>query len=269
MAENTGNNNLFGYSEKKDNLAIRIEANKKFSNFSLEDWLKEHLPFRDGDKIIDIGCGNGNLFPCYSEKLKSNGLIVGVDQSKELLLEAKKQDCITPKILLEWNMNSRLSFIDESFDHTISAFAIYYADDIETLVREIARVLKPGGEILFIGPAENNAKELHAFNRSIFNIDHSQKAIQRAKRIKEICYPVAKDIFDDVLLDRISSKLIFPDKGKFIEYYTATLLFEESARDSGINPDAEKIFSTSIPSLKISKEMIFLRGRKKTKEFTI
>lgn len=257
------NNNALNYNEKKDNLAIRIEANKRFSNFNLEDWLREYLPFQYGDKIIDIGCGNGNLFLSYAQKLKSNGLIVGLDQSKDLLFEAKKSDFVTPHILLLWNMNSQIPFMDESFDHAISTFAIYYANDIPALIRDIARVLKPGGEVIFIGPADNNAKELYDFNTIIFNIDKSRKAIQRANRIKQICYPAARDVLDDVLLSRISSKLIFPSREEFIKYYTATLLFEESLAESGLNPKAEKIFSAHIPSLEISKEMIFLRGRKR------
>ncbi|GEM_PF-4093513 len=84
--------NLLGYKESIDALSVRIDAHKKFSNFSLEDWLEKNLSFGDGDTILDIGCGSGNFFPVFSRKIGERGVIVGIDQSRELLAKALKSE---------------------------------------------------------------------------------------------------------------------------------------------------------------------------------
>lgn len=251
-----------GYNEKQVNLSIRIEANKRFSNFSLEDWLDEHLPFQAGDVILDIGCGNGNLFPSYSKKLGDNGVIIGIDQSKELLSEAMKCEKSTPTVLIEWDMNNEFPFVEETFSYVISSFAIYYANDVNSIINCIKTVLKPSGEVFLIGPTDNNAKELYEFNKKIFDFDRDEKVIMRTNRIEKEFYPAMKAIFGSTTIDKIPSKLVSPNKAEFIKYYMATLLYEESIKKSGFRPCEENLFSVDILNLEISKEMIVLRGKK-------
>lgn len=76
MADMNSDNSL-GYDEKRNNLSIRIKAHKKFSNFSLEEWIEKHIPFNPGDIVFDIGCGNGNFSPTYGGEIGLSGVIVG------------------------------------------------------------------------------------------------------------------------------------------------------------------------------------------------
>lgn len=251
-----------GYMETQDNLSIRIRANKTFSNFNLEDWIDKHLPFKKGDIIFDIGCGNGNLFPSYSAKLEESGVIIGIDKSKELLSEAMKRKVETPKVLLEWNMDDRFPFLENSFNYVISSFAIYYISDVSAIVEDINRVLKHSGEVFLIGPTDNNAKELYDFNKKVFGFGRDETIDRRTNRLEKEFYPVMKGVLENVAINKILSKLIFPDKEEFIKYYMATLLFEESLKKTGLNLHAEDLLSIDISSLEISKEMISLQGKK-------
>jgi ubiquinone/menaquinone biosynthesis C-methylase UbiE len=251
-----------GYNEKENNLAIRINSHKQFSNFSLEDWFAEHVVFKKGSIVFDIGCGNGNLFSCYSQKIGKNGLIVGIDQSPELLQEAKKQQCISSKLLLELDMNLKLPFVNASFNYCISSFAIYYANDVLSIVDEIMRLLVTGGETILIGPTNNNAKELYEFNEKVFGFPCDQKINRRTNRLENEFYPVFQKKFSHVSIEKIPSKLVFPSKKDFLKYYQATLLFEESVKKSGKTCYPEKISGIEVGIPEISKEMIVLRGRK-------
>ena len=80
-----------GYQERQNNLAVRIHAHKQFSNFNLESWIENNLDLKPGAMLLDLGCGNGNLFPIFSKKLGERGVIVGIDKSAELLSEAKNK----------------------------------------------------------------------------------------------------------------------------------------------------------------------------------
>lgn len=251
-----------GYDEKENNLAIRINAHKKFSNFSLEDWIAGHVALKKGSVVLDIGCGNGNLFPTYSEKVGVSGLIVGIDKSLDLLREAKNQRCKTPKFLLEYDMNSRFLFVDSSFDYVFSSFAIYYVNDVLAIVDEIARVMAAGGEAILIGPTNNNAKELYDFNEKVFGFSRDEKINRRTNRIEDEFYPVFQKKFEEVSIDRIPSKLVFSNKEEFLRYYLATLLFEESVKKSGAVFDVNRISDVKLSVFEVSKEIIVLRGKK-------
>ena len=251
-----------GYKEKSDALAIRINAHKKYSNFSLEDWLKKNLSFKKSDIILDIGCGSGNLFPVYAEFLSETGIIVGMDKSKELIRAAMACDIPTPKVILKSDMDTYLPFADSHFDHVISTFAIYYAENIDLILNEVNRILKPSGQFLFLGPTNKNAKELYNFNKVVFGFDRDNKVTKRTNRIEKEFYPCSKTIFQNITIEKIQRKLVFPDKEKFVEYHMATLLFEESALKAEYWPSKESLIATEFPSLKISKEMILLKGTK-------
>jgi len=250
------------YNEKKDKLKVRIEAHKRFSNFSLEDWIDENFSIKQGDVILDIGCGSGNLFSSYSKKLGTNGLIVGSDKSSELLSEAQQKSVETPTLLLEWDFNNKFPFIEGMFDYIISTFAVYYADNHEFLLKEMKRLLKSSGKVFFIGPSDNNAKELYDFNKKIFGFGRDEKITRRTNRLEKEFYPAFKETFKNVTLDTINSKLTFPTSEEFISYYQATLLFEESIKKYGVESISTDTLSAEVSTLKISKEMIVLCGEK-------
>jgi putative AdoMet-dependent methyltransferase len=94
-------------------------------------------------KVIDIGCGTGNLY----EKLNDNIEFTGVDQSVEMLLQARgKYPC----------MNLRLGnfldepFIENEFDIVTSTFAFHHLNSLEKqkAINLLLRYLKPGGIII-------------------------------------------------------------------------------------------------------------------------
>ncbi len=221
-----------------------------------------NLPFNIGDRVLDIGCGNGNLFSTFARKLGQKGELVGVDKSKELLSEAEKRKIECGKELIEFDMNKPLPFANESFEHVVSVYAIYYVDDVSSISLEIKRVLKNEGRFLLIGPAQNNAKELNDFNKSIFNIGRDEIIFRRTNRLEDEFYPFLKTIFGKVRCEKIPSRMIFPSKEEFINYYMATLLFEESVAKTGIHPDFKSLCAKKGEDLEISKEMIAVSGEK-------
>lgn len=109
----------------------------------------DHVP--DGARVLDIGCGGGRTAIALAEM----GLdVTGIDLSEAMVRLARQQaDMARVEALFEAVDVTRMSFADASFD-----VALYAYNGIELLpgrggkeeaLRQIARVLKPGGVLIF------------------------------------------------------------------------------------------------------------------------
>ncbi|WP_054956177.1 class I SAM-dependent methyltransferase [Paenibacillus dakarensis] len=103
--------------------------------------LIEHLAPRQGERILDLGCGTGDL---TSEIAESGAIVVGMDQSKEMILRAKDK-------------HPSLTFIQENgesfstevpFDAVFSNAALHWMTNAEDAVSSIYRALKPAGRFV-------------------------------------------------------------------------------------------------------------------------
>jgi SAM-dependent methyltransferase len=100
-----------------------------------------------GRRVLDIGCGEGKVANEYPP-LKHARLVVGVDLSTPFLQQAH-QERRDNTGFARADM-TLLPVMSASMDAVISRFALHYTPDLEQLFREIARVLKAGGELTFV-----------------------------------------------------------------------------------------------------------------------
>ena len=94
-----------------------------------------------GDRVLDAACGTGDL---ALAALDAGGVVTGLDFSERMLERARrKSDAI------EWVRGDVLAlpFEDASFDSSTIGFGIRNLDDLDAGLRELARVLQPGGRL--------------------------------------------------------------------------------------------------------------------------
>lgn len=99
--------------------------------------------------LVDIGCGPGYLAARISRRFP--GLrVVGVDISNEMLSTAKRNWSPDSYPNLEFVMGDaqRLPFPDSAIDFIVSSLSLHHLTNAGIAVREIHRVLKPGGQFL-------------------------------------------------------------------------------------------------------------------------
>ncbi len=158
----------------------------------LKRLLEEYVPKRASRKILDAGCGTGAAYPV----LKQFGTVIGVDVSDNALRFARRMGEQTKKASV-----MKLPFRKESFDVVVSLDVLYHAwvKNHRNALVEYARVLKPGGVLLWREPAFNWLKsghELVDFTKRRFTIAQMEQGlhglpltIKRVNYINSILFP--------------------------------------------------------------------------------
>lgn len=101
---------------------------------------------KPGDKVLDIGCGNGKMAKYIGEK--TGATVYGFDYSENGIRFAKKSSEGNKRLIFEEGIIGEKKYISESFDVILSVDSIYYTLDMEGVVKQIHSWLKPGGVFL-------------------------------------------------------------------------------------------------------------------------
>jgi 2-polyprenyl-3-methyl-5-hydroxy-6-metoxy-1,4-benzoquinol methylase len=114
-----------------------------YSRKRLDRWLDRYLPASGtGLRLLDVGCGTGH----HLQHLRRRGFAVaGVDGADEMLREARRRN---PGALIQQADVEQLPIATGSFDFVLCIEVLRYLPDPLPCLRELARVLKPGGACL-------------------------------------------------------------------------------------------------------------------------
>jgi SAM-dependent methyltransferase len=99
-----------------------------------------------GGRCLDIGCGTGLHLPAL---LDLGWAVTGIDVSEDQLRVARERAGVGVDLVQA--DATELPFGDGTFDAALSAFTHTDVDDFEGLLREAARVLRPGGRLVYVG----------------------------------------------------------------------------------------------------------------------
>ncbi|WP_297597798.1 class I SAM-dependent methyltransferase [uncultured Cetobacterium sp.] len=121
--------------------------NKIEENMPMGKFKKEAIDLAEG-KILEVGIGSGANLKYY----KNNLDIIGIDFSKEMLNLANKKitDLHLTNIKLKEMNIEEMNFLDNTFDTVVSTCVFCTVPNPKKGLKEIFRVLKPGGKAIFL-----------------------------------------------------------------------------------------------------------------------
>jgi ubiquinone/menaquinone biosynthesis C-methylase UbiE len=108
----------------------------------------EMAKVKTGDKVLDVGCGTGNLTLTARKYTGESGSAYGIDSSPEMIdLARKKAKHLGSETNFDVGLIEKIAFPNATFDVVISRLVIHHLpDDLKRQgFAEILRVLKPGG----------------------------------------------------------------------------------------------------------------------------
>ena len=100
---------------------------------------------RSGDRVLDAACGTGDL--AIADLKAGAGKVTGLAFSEQMLVRARRKDA-----RIEWLQGDMLAlpFADETFDAATVGFGVRNVEDLERGLRELRRVLRPGGRLAIL-----------------------------------------------------------------------------------------------------------------------
>ncbi len=100
------------------------------------------VPVGADDRVLDVATGTGAV---AAELLRTGCRVVGLDQSPDMLAVARRR--LPPQVELVQGHADRLPFPDGSFAALTFTYLLRYVDDPAATLRELARVVRPGGTV--------------------------------------------------------------------------------------------------------------------------
>jgi demethylmenaquinone methyltransferase/2-methoxy-6-polyprenyl-1,4-benzoquinol methylase len=104
---------------------------------------------RPGDRVLDAACGTGDL--AVADLQAGASRVTGLDFSEAMLQRARKKT-VSQEARLEWIQGDMLAlpFADATFDAATVGFGVRNVSDLELALRELRRVLRPGGRLAIL-----------------------------------------------------------------------------------------------------------------------
>ncbi|MFB6104649.1 MAG: methyltransferase domain-containing protein [Halobacteriaceae archaeon] len=131
------------------------QVNKFVWTEAMRDDAIDTLDLAADDRVLDVGCGTGFATAGLLEYVDS---VVGIDQSVHQLERAWDRLGKHGRVAFHVGDAERLPYRADSFDVVWSSGSIEYWPDPVATLTELRRVLRPGGQLLVVGPnAPSNA----------------------------------------------------------------------------------------------------------------
>lgn len=115
-------------------------------------WGLTHVEIGPAFTTLDVGCGGGRTIARLASMMP-NGRVFGIDYSPESVAvarETNQQAIEEGRVEIQLGAVSSLPYADETFDLVTAVETHYYWPDLARDVREVRRVLKPGGRFVII-----------------------------------------------------------------------------------------------------------------------
>jgi ubiquinone/menaquinone biosynthesis C-methylase UbiE len=157
-------------AEDAARMAAHLEAQAAFADQAqVNTALLDVLAPRPGERILEAGCGSGVLCRMVAPYLVPGGEMLGVDVAPDMIAAARRyaQGLAFP-LRFETASGEGLPGSDASFDAAFAARLLLHVPDRAAIVRELARVVRPGGRIVLMD-----------WDFETVTVDHSDRDLTR------------------------------------------------------------------------------------------
>jgi len=214
--------------ESAFNLQTRILLHDRFSvnPHGWHHWLFDRLAVPERCRILELGCGDGTLWKRNADRIPDGWHVTLTDLSEGMLHDAKEQlRHLVPADRFHFaSADARsIPYPDASFDAVMANHMLYHVSERHQALREIRRVLRPGGVLYASTMGINHMKEVKDFLAAVhhhydpgrqdfaceFGLENGEEQLRAAG-------------FTDIRIERYPDALRVTDAGPLIDYIRTT-----------------------------------------------
>ena len=144
-------------TKSKDKWDAKDYAQNSSAQESWANELVDKLALQGGERLLDIGCGDGKITNSIAQKLM-NGTVVGIDRSESMIKLANSQFDLPH--LSFYTMNATDISTPVKFDVAFSNAALHWVKDHSAVLRGLKKCLKQNSKILFQMGGYGNAQDV-------------------------------------------------------------------------------------------------------------
>ncbi|HEK9102044.1 class I SAM-dependent methyltransferase [Bacillus pfraonensis] len=207
-----------------NHLQTRINTHKKYEEkrIDLDKIVIDHLQLQGTEKILEVGCANGN-FLALLQKDGHKGHLTGLDQSTTMLREAAMNG-VQQNGNIEWKLGdaTKLPFSANSYDWIIARHMLYHMTDVEKTIQEFHKVISPGGRFLATTNSKISLSRMDEMcNKMLVAFDLPEKSPSASPFCLENGKQLLQSVFETVEETVIHNALLFHHATPIINYISS------------------------------------------------
>lgn len=257
--------------ESAFNLQTRIRMHDSFSvnPYKWHHWLFDQLMIPEHSIILELGCGDGTLWKRNTSRIPESWDVTLTDLSEGILNDAKEElkNCLSPEQFHFTSADAHsIPFPDASFDAVLANHMLYHVSERHQALREIRRVLKPGGKLFASTMGSRHMIEVKGFLSKLNpNYDFGRQDFACEFGLENGNDQLDAAGFIDIRLQRYEDALKVTEAKPLLDYIRTTPGGRENFTDSRLSK-LEAILNESIRldgAIHITKEVgLFVAVRK-------
>lgn len=164
------------------NISARIMLHKEYSHNEQGwfDWIFDQCDFASGENVLELGCGDGALWERNITRIPQMSILL-TDVSDGMIKDVRNNLAGASGVSYEVMDAHSINAKDETFDIVVANHLLFYLDNLEIALKEIRRVLKPGGRLVCSTYSDQHMKEI---NELVMDFDN--RIVLSADRLYEI-----------------------------------------------------------------------------------
>ncbi|WNJ16275.1 class I SAM-dependent methyltransferase [Pontibacter sp. G13] len=246
----------------KDMLTARLAANKMATR-DFDEWCIRQLPeLPMPAKVMDIGCGTGKQLNLFGPLLSPKSTLMGMDLSEASIQTAKDSYRGAAQLAAEVGSFDELDSMnlpDGEWDLIYAVYAMYYTQDLPKLIREVHRLLKPGGICWVIAPYFGTNDEFLRILRPLHEVEDFMDYV--FDRFHQEVIAEGESVgFSSLKTSHLRNEVRFPHPEAFMKYLRNSL-FYRAGHDDAIAREVQAVCDAQ-GYFGVSKRIISIQLRK-------
>ena len=166
-------------------LGRMVARGMNLSHSAMTDWGLGQISIGRSDTILDVGCGGGGTVRKLA-RIATEGRVYGIDYSEEsvrISTKANRRAIEAGRVGIRHGSVSSLPFPDDMFDLVTAIETHYFWPDLSNDMKEVLRVLKPGGILLILGGEYRGGKYDERNQRWVELADMAYHSVEEFDRL--------------------------------------------------------------------------------------